>query len=76
MRLARVLVPVNFTNEPRFRHDPAYACPPLPALAHAREFTSADAARKGFVRAQMVRGQNRFVAAMRAAGRIVDAALA
>ena len=76
MRLARVMVPVNFTNEPRFRHDPAYACPPLPSLAHAREFTSADAARKGFVRTQMARGQNRFVAAMRAAGRIVDAALA
>ena len=76
MRLARVLVPVNFTNEARFRHDPAYACPPLQILAHAREFASANPIRKGFIRTQMLRGQNRFVADMRAAGRIVDAALA
>src|SRR5262249_44967907 len=31
--LARILVPVNFTRAARFRHDPAYTAPPLPALA-------------------------------------------
>ncbi len=76
MRLARVLVPVNFTQAPRFRHDPAYACPPLPTLATARELAHADSTHAGFVKTQLMRGQNRYLGALREASRIVDAALA
>jgi N-acetylated-alpha-linked acidic dipeptidase len=75
MRLARVLVPINFTQEPRFRHDPAYACPPLPTLAQARDLAGAEPTHLGFVKTQLMRGQNRYCGAMRTAARIVDAAL-
>jgi N-acetylated-alpha-linked acidic dipeptidase len=75
MRLARVLIPVNFTQSPRFRHDPAYACPPLPNLAAARDLAGADPVHAGFVKTQLLRGQNRYLAALREASRIVDAAL-
>jgi N-acetylated-alpha-linked acidic dipeptidase len=75
MRLARVLVPINFTREPRFRHDPAYTVPPLPSLAVAAELSRIDASRLGFAKTQLLRGQNRFVAALREAARIAAAAL-
>jgi N-acetylated-alpha-linked acidic dipeptidase len=75
MRLARVLVPINFTREPRFRHDPAYTVPPLPTLAVATELAGTDASRLGFAKTQLVRGENRFVAAMREAERIVAGVL-
>ncbi|MBL8589923.1 MAG: M28 family peptidase [Methylobacteriaceae bacterium] len=76
MRLARVLVPINFTQQPRFRHDPAYACPPLPTLASVRDIASAGPERTGFVKTQAMRGQNRYLGALREATRLVDAALA
>jgi hypothetical protein len=75
MRLARVLVPINFTREPRFRHDPAYTVPPLPSLAVAAELARIDASRLGFAKTQLLRGQNRFVAALREAERIAAQAL-
>ena len=75
MRLARVLVPINFTREPRFRHDPAYTVPPLPSLAVAAELARIDASRLGFAKTQLLRGQNRFVAALREAERIAARAL-
>lgn len=76
MRLARVLVPINFTQQARFRHDPAYACPPLPTLASARDLAGAEPVRAGFVKTQLLRGQNRYLGALREASRILDAALA
>ncbi|MBL8837770.1 MAG: M28 family peptidase [Alphaproteobacteria bacterium] len=76
MRLARVLVPINFTREPRFRHDPAYTCPPLPTLATAAELPTMPARLVGFAKTTLMRGQNRFCAAMRDAERIVEQALA
>jgi hypothetical protein len=76
MRLARVLVPINFTQQARFRHDPAYACPPLPTLASARDLAGTEPVRAGFVKTQLLRGQNRYLAALREASRIIDAALA
>lgn len=75
MRLARVLVPINFTQQARFRHDPAYACPPLPTLASARDLAGTEPVRAGFVKTQLLRGQNRYLAALREASRIIDAAL-
>ena len=76
MRLARVLVPINFTREPRFRHDPAYTCPPLPTLATASELATMPARLVGFAKTQLMRGQNRFCAAMREAEGIVAQAMA
>jgi hypothetical protein len=62
--LARILVPLNFTREARFRHDPALTIPPLPALSAAGELDQhvADGT-LGFARTQLTRGQNRVVAA-------------
>jgi hypothetical protein len=74
-RLARILVPLNFTTTPRFRHDPAFTCPPLPTLAIAAEIKEHPKETLGFARTQFMRGQNRYVAAMRAAGRLVEDAL-
>ena len=72
--LARILVPINFTVAPRFRHDPATPVPALPTLAAANEIAAMDATTQGFAKVQLVRGQNRFVAALRAAERLVATA--
>jgi N-acetylated-alpha-linked acidic dipeptidase len=76
LRLARLLVPINFTQQARFRHDPAFACPPLPTLAPARDLAGAGPAHAGFVQMQLLRGQNRYLSAIREAGRMIDTALA
>jgi len=65
--VSRILVPLNFTRTPRFAHDPAYTTPPLPGLAVATELEKHAGAARGFALTQLMRGQNRFVAAMRAA---------
>jgi hypothetical protein len=72
--LARILVPLNFTREPRFRHDPAYTVPPLPALAVAGEWTHLPAEHRGFALTQLLRGRNQTIAALRDATRMVTAA--
>ncbi len=74
-RLARVLVPINFAQLPRFRHDPALPVPPLPVLAVVGELGEHGPETIGFARTQAVRGRNRFVAAIREATRIVEAAV-
>ncbi|HEX3404856.1 MAG TPA: M28 family peptidase [Acetobacteraceae bacterium] len=76
MEMARILVPINYTREPRFRHDPAYTVPPLPTLAVAAElpeFTSEHDRRCAMV--ELMRGQNRFVAAIDLARRLVQSAI-
>jgi hypothetical protein len=72
--LARILVPINFTVAPRFRHDPATPVPALPTLAAANEIAAMDETTRGFAKVQLTRGQNRFVAALRAAERLVATA--
>jgi hypothetical protein len=63
-QLARILVPLNFTREGRFRHDPAVPIPPLPDLAAAgilgRHPAGSHEAR--VVQTSLRRGVNRFVA--------------
>jgi hypothetical protein len=76
LRLARLLVPVNFTREARFRHDPALPVPPLPTLAWAKELDGFDDHQIGFARTQLTRGQNRLIAALRDARRLVTGACA
>lgn len=70
-RLARILVPVNHTNQPRFRHDPALPVQPLPAIAVAQELAKHGPETLGFAQTQMVRGTNRVAAALRDAARLV-----
>jgi N-acetylated-alpha-linked acidic dipeptidase len=74
-RLGRILIPINFTLEARFRHDPAVICPPLPTLLPAAELAGHDPATLGFAKTQAMRGQNRFVAATRAACTLVEGAV-
>jgi hypothetical protein len=71
--LARILVPINVTLAPRFRHDPALTISPLPTIHAAREL---DGHRETleFAQNHLVRGQNRLVSALRAATRMVTAA--
>ena len=76
MELARVLVPVNYTREPRFRHDPAYTVPRLPTLAVAAELPEfAEGHQRRCAEVELLRGQNRFVAAMEQARRLIEAAV-
>jgi len=74
--LSRVLVPINYTREPRFRHDPAYTVPPLPTLAVAAELPDfAVGHMRNMALTELMRGQNRFVAALVQARRMVEAAM-
>ncbi len=76
-RLARILVPVNFSRMPDFFHDPALDVPPLPDLAPALSMPSAtdDPSRRGILRAHLTRGQNRLIWALQNAREVVEAAL-
>jgi hypothetical protein len=76
-RLARILVPINYTREARFRHDPAYTVPPLPTLASAADLPgTADDHLRRCAQVEVMRGQNRFVAAINAAREVAEQALA
>jgi hypothetical protein len=70
--LARILVPVNFTTRPRFAHDPAFTAPPLPTLAVALEIPGSTGWRLSFAKTHLLRGRNRYVAALRGATRLVE----
>ena len=74
--LMRILIPINYTKGPRFRHDPATPIPALPTIATATELDQFDDNKLGFAKTQLTRGQNRLVAALREAKRITDAAMA
>jgi len=73
-RLARVLVPVNYTRAGRFRHDPAVNIPALPDLEPALRLAAATPGSDAYriTRTHLVRGQNRVVAALREARRILQ----
>lgn len=73
--LARILVPLNYTRVPRFRHDPAITCPPLPMLDVALDLAGADDDMRGFSLTQGLRARNRVVAELRAARKLVEAEL-
>ena len=73
--LSRLLVPINTTREPRFRHDPAYTVPKLPTLAIAAELGEfSDDHMRRVALTELMRGQNRYVAAIGEATRMVSAA--
>lgn len=73
--LARILVPINHTRGPRFRHDPATPVLPLPTIAVATELAGMADPTRGFALNQLKRGQNRLVAALRDATRKVEGAM-
>lgn len=74
-RLARILVPLNHSTGPRFRHDPALPVLPLPTLAVARGLHDHGPETLVFAQTQAVRGCNRVTAALWDAIDVVDAAL-
>jgi hypothetical protein len=77
-RLARFLIPVNFSEVPTFYHDPALTVPPLPDLAPALTMPSVkeDVAKRNILRTHLTRGQNRLVWTLQLARETVEAALA
>jgi hypothetical protein len=75
-RVARLLVPVNYTRGPAFFHDPAESIPALPDLQPGMTLGAAPPERVGFVVTHLTRGQNRLVAALHDARRVVEDAMA
>ena len=77
-RLARVLVPINYTRAGRFRHDPAIDVPPLPDLEPATKIAALaqDSEAYRITRTHLARGRNRVLAALREARRIIEDAQA
>ena len=76
-RLARILVPVNYSRMAPFWHDPALNVPPLPDLAPALALPGAkdDPGRRGILVAHLTRGQNRLLWALEQARELGEAAL-
>ncbi len=72
-RLARLLVPINYTRAGEFRHDPAVDVPPLPDLAPALKLTSLGPRSESFRIAltHLVRGRNRVLSTLQQARRVV-----
>jgi len=77
-RLARLLIPVNYSRTEAFHHDPALGVPELPDLAPALTYAEIgdDVAKRGVLRAHLTRGQNRLVWALVQATEVVTAATA
>ena len=73
-RLARILVPINFSRRGKFRHDPALDVPPLPDLAPATQLSepNADDHERRVLLTHLMRGRNRVVWALREARRVVQ----
>jgi N-acetylated-alpha-linked acidic dipeptidase len=68
-RLARILVPINNTLQPRFGHDAASAMPALPGLDVANRWPTLPQELQGFALTQIRRGENKLLAALRQARR-------
>lgn len=74
-RVARALVPVNYTRGPQFFHDPAETTPALPDLAVAVQAPELSHHDRGFLVTHLRRGENRLVAALRDAERALKHAM-
>ena len=72
MELARILIPLNFSRDPRFTHDSAVPIPPLPIFSLCDEFNEIPTDLVGFAKNQLVRGQNRFISAINQAIHLVS----
>jgi peptidase M28-like protein len=72
-RLARILVPLNFTREGRFRHDPAVPIHPLPDLAPALDLAGfpSQSREARTIQTSLLRGMNRIVGGLRLASAVI-----
>jgi N-acetylated-alpha-linked acidic dipeptidase len=72
-KLARILVPINFTRKGKFRHDPALNVPPLPDIAPATGFGQLQEGSHEYkvLQTHLTRGQNRVVWALKEAREVV-----
>jgi len=75
MRLARILVPVNYTTAPRFTHDPAITRAPLPLIEGVMDLAQVPAEMRNVTLTQLMRGANRTAAALNDARRLVESTL-
>ena len=71
-RLARILIPLNYSKGERFDHDPAIKLPAVPRLELANRLASATADQKRYIRTALVRERNKIRAMLRAAMREVE----
>ena len=76
LELARVLVPINYTRNGRFRTEPAVKIPPLPDIEPAMRVSKAKGHMKNVIRTHLLRGTNRVAWAFEDATNIVNRALA
>jgi hypothetical protein len=76
LRLARVLVPLNFASGPRFTHDPAVNLPAIPPLSLCTQLDRWQGDDLHFAMTSLLRGRNRVEAALHEASDIIDRALA
>jgi hypothetical protein len=70
-RLARILVPLNYSRGERFDHDPAVKLPAVPRLEAAALVAGAQPALRPFIRTALVRERNKIRAMLRQALREV-----
>jgi len=75
MRLARIMVPVNYTTAPRFTHDPAITRAPMPLIEGVMDLAHVPAEMINVTLTQLMRGANRTAAALIDARRLVEATL-
>jgi hypothetical protein len=75
MRLARILVPVNYTTAPRFTHDPAITRAPLPLIEGVMDLVHVPVEIRNVTLTQLMRGANRTASALIEARRLVQTAL-
>jgi hypothetical protein len=71
-RLARILIPLNYSRGERFDHDPAVKLAVVPRLEAASRLASAPASQKPFIRTALVRERNKIRAMLRAALRELE----
>ena len=74
LELGRILIPINYTRNGRFRNEPAVPIPPLPDIAPALELGAAQGHQKGVLRTHVVRGLNRVAWAFESAAKVAKAA--
>ncbi len=74
LELGRILIPINYTREGRFRNEPAVPVPPLPDLAPAGDLSEASDHEKRVIRTHLQRGLNRVGYAFERAAAVIDSA--
>ena len=59
LKLARILIPINYTRQGKFRTEPAVAIPPLPDVAPALNMNAVSGHERHVLRTHLQRGINR-----------------